>query len=160
MTDPYRRISPMAQTYPASDIRKMFNIALNYPEAVKLTVGEPDFPTPEHIKQAGIRAIENNETKYVANAGLPDLRAAIAGKYSVRWGREVTAENVMITFGAMERSHSPSTRRSRPGRRSSSPTRASRTTWVRSTASARSPSRFPSPRTPGSRSAPMTSGRP
>ncbi|GAA3837762.1 pyridoxal phosphate-dependent aminotransferase [Brevibacterium ammoniilyticum] len=102
MTDPYRRISPMAQTYPASDIRKMFNIALNYPEAVKLTVGEPDFPTPEHIKQAGIRAIENDETKYVANAGLPDLRAAIAGKYSVRWDREVTADNVMITFGAME----------------------------------------------------------
>ncbi|WP_144588837.1 pyridoxal phosphate-dependent aminotransferase [Brevibacterium casei] len=102
MTDPYRRISPMAQTYPASDIRKMFNLALDFPEAVKLTVGEPDFSTPEHIKAAGIRAIEDDATKYVANAGLPGLREAIAGKYSTRWNREIGIDNVMVTFGAME----------------------------------------------------------
>lgn len=102
MTTPDQRISPMAQTYPASDIRRMFNLALDHPEAVKLTVGEPDFPTPEHIKAAGIRAIENNETSYVANAGIPGLREAIAEKYAARWGRPVGVENVMVTFGAME----------------------------------------------------------
>ncbi|RAC09540.1 pyridoxal phosphate-dependent aminotransferase, partial [Burkholderia multivorans] len=68
---------------------------------VKLTVGEPDFPTPEHIKAAGIRAIEDDATKYVANAGLPDLREAIAGKYSARWNREIGVDIVMVTFGAM-----------------------------------------------------------
>lgn len=102
MTHNYRRLTPMAETYPASDIRKMFNLALGYPDAVKLTVGEPDFNTPEHIKAAGIRGIENNQTRYVANAGIPHLRMAIAAKYSDRWKREITYENVMVSFGAME----------------------------------------------------------
>ncbi|WP_350270247.1 pyridoxal phosphate-dependent aminotransferase [Brevibacterium sp. CBA3109] len=102
MTHEYRRIAPMAQTYPASNIRKMFNLALDYPEAVKLTVGEPDFNTPAHIKAAGIRGIENNQTRYVANAGILPLRTAIAAKYAGRWNREVTANNVMVSFGAME----------------------------------------------------------
>ncbi|MGO0603635.1 pyridoxal phosphate-dependent aminotransferase [Brevibacterium linens] len=96
------RISPMAASYPASSIRKMFNLALDYPDAVKLTVGEPDFTTPEHIKAAGIRAIENDNTRYIANAGIPELRQAIARKYSNRWNRSITPENVMVSFGAME----------------------------------------------------------
>src|SRR5690625_292256 len=96
------RISPMAATYPASSIRKMFNLALDFPDAVKLTVGEPDFTTPEHIKAAGIRGIENDNTRYVANAGTPELRQALAEKYSGRWGRSLGPENVMVSFGAME----------------------------------------------------------
>ncbi|MGO2859533.1 MAG: pyridoxal phosphate-dependent aminotransferase [Brevibacterium sp.] len=102
MTPTSSRISPMAATYPASSIRKMFNLALDYPDAVKLTVGEPDFTTPEHIKAAGIRAIENDNTRYVANAGIPELRRAIARKYSGRWDRSIAPENVMVSFGAME----------------------------------------------------------
>ncbi|HJA62361.1 MAG TPA: pyridoxal phosphate-dependent aminotransferase, partial [Candidatus Brevibacterium intestinavium] len=102
MTNTSFRISPMAATYPASSIRKMFNLALDFPDAVKLTVGEPDFTTPEHIKAAGIRGIENDNTRYVANAGTPELRQALAGKYSGRWGRSLGPENVMVSFGAME----------------------------------------------------------
>lgn len=102
MTSSHNRISPMAASYPASSIRKMFNLALDFPDAVKLTVGEPDFTTPEHIKAAGIRAIENDNTRYVANAGIPELRQAIARKYSTRWNRSITPENVMVSFGAME----------------------------------------------------------
>ncbi|WP_209325931.1 pyridoxal phosphate-dependent aminotransferase [Brevibacterium renqingii] len=102
MTSTPSRISPMAETYPASSIRKMFNLALDFPDAVKLTVGEPDFNTPEHIKAAGIRAIENDNTRYVANAGIPELRQALARKYSGRWGRGLGPENVMVSFGAME----------------------------------------------------------
>ena len=102
MTSSHSRISPMAATYPASSIRKMFNLALDFPDAVKLTVGEPDFNTPEHIKAAGIRAIENDNTRYVANAGIPELRQAIARKYSARWNRSIAPENVMVSFGAME----------------------------------------------------------
>jgi aminotransferase len=102
MTGTPSRISPMAATYPASDIRKMFNLALDFPDAVKLTVGEPDFTTPEHIKTAGIRGIEHDNTRYVANAGIPELRQALARKYSGRWGRGLGPENVMVSFGAME----------------------------------------------------------
>lgn len=102
MTNTHPRISPMAATYPASSIRKMFNLALDFPDAVKLTVGEPDFTTPEHIKTAGIRGIEHDNTRYVANAGIPELRQALARKYSGRWGRGLGPENVMVSFGAME----------------------------------------------------------
>ena len=102
MTNTSFRISPMAATYQASSIRKMFNLALDHPDALKLTVGEPDFNTPEHIKAAGIRAIENDNTRYVANAGIPELRRALARKYSTRWSRTVEPENVMVSFGAME----------------------------------------------------------
>lgn len=102
MTNTHRRVTEMAATYSASDIRKMFNLALDYPNAVKLTVGEPDFNTPDHIKAAGTRGIEDNHTRYVANAGIPDLRAAIAQKYTARWNRPITSDNVMVSFGAME----------------------------------------------------------
>lgn len=95
-------ITPMALSYPASDIRKMFTLAQNRPGVVKLTVGEPDFPTPEHVKEAGIAAIRDGDTGYVANAGIPELRDALAAKYGVRWSRELTAENVVVTVGAME----------------------------------------------------------
>ena len=46
-------------------------------DVVGFGAGEPDFPTPEHIKQAGIEAIENNQTKYTPAAGLMDLRKAV-----------------------------------------------------------------------------------
>lgn len=102
MTNTRPRVTQMAASYPASDIRKMFTLALDYPNAVKLTVGEPDFNTPEHVKAAGIKGIEANHTRYVANAGIPDLRSAIAQKFTARWNRPVTSDNVMISFGAME----------------------------------------------------------
>ena len=47
-------------------------------DVVGFGAGEPDFPTPEHIKQAGIEAIENNQTKYTPAAGLMDLRKLFA----------------------------------------------------------------------------------
>ncbi|MCD1286018.1 MULTISPECIES: pyridoxal phosphate-dependent aminotransferase [unclassified Brevibacterium] len=102
MTNTHPRVTQMAASYPASDIRKMFTLALDYPNAVKLTVGEPDFNTPEHVKAAGIQGIEDNHTRYVANAGIPDLRSAIAQKYTARWNRPITSDNVMVSFGAME----------------------------------------------------------
>lgn len=50
-------------------------------DVVTLTAGEPDFPTPFHIKQAAIQAIEDNYTRYTVNAGIPELRKAIADKF-------------------------------------------------------------------------------
>ena len=49
-------------------------------DVINLSVGEPDFPTPEAVKKAGIKAIEENFTKYVANDGIPDLKKAIIEK--------------------------------------------------------------------------------
>lgn len=92
----------MANTYPASDIRAMFTLASRRPGVLSLTVGEPDFPTPEHIKEAAIAAIRNDETRYVANAGMPELRDAVAATYGRRWGRPLDADNVMVAVGGME----------------------------------------------------------
>ena len=49
-------------------------------DVINLSLGEPDFPTPENIKNAAKQALDNNQTKYTANAGIPELRKAIIKK--------------------------------------------------------------------------------
>ena len=87
------RFSKLAQNYPASGIRKMFNLAAQYPDAIKLTVGEPNFDTPAYIREAAKKAIDDGYTHYSPNAGMPVLREAIANKYKKYWDG-YTAENV------------------------------------------------------------------
>ncbi|HXK58530.1 MAG TPA: pyridoxal phosphate-dependent aminotransferase [Acidobacteriota bacterium] len=62
--------------------------------------GEPDFPTPAPIKQAGIDAINADFTKYTASSGILELRQAIADKYNREWGTDFTPANVVINSGA------------------------------------------------------------
>jgi len=62
--------------------------------------GEPDFPTPEPVKQAGIDAIKANFTKYTASSGIVELRQVIADKYNREWGTDFTAANVVVSCGA------------------------------------------------------------
>jgi aminotransferase len=94
-------LSDIALNYPASGIRKMFDLAQKYDDVVKLTVGEPNFDTPQNIKDAAKRAIDEGYTHYSPNAGLPELREAIAKEY-LKYSRDYTLENVMITVGGME----------------------------------------------------------
>ena len=94
-------LSDIALNYPASGIRKMFDLAQKYDDVVKLTVGEPNFDTPQYIKDAAKRAIDEGYTHYSPNAGLPELREAIAKEY-LKYSRDYTLENVMITVGGME----------------------------------------------------------
>ncbi|MDY4003720.1 MAG: aminotransferase class I/II-fold pyridoxal phosphate-dependent enzyme, partial [Ligilactobacillus saerimneri] len=61
-----------------SDIRQFDSEASQLPGIIKLTLGEPDFNTPEHIKEAAIKAIQDNKSHYTPNAGIPELRAATA----------------------------------------------------------------------------------
>jgi aspartate aminotransferase len=67
---------------------------------VALTAGEPDFDTPEVIKQAAIEAIKRGETKYTAGEGIAPLRTAVAEMYSKKLGVEYTAAEVVISHGA------------------------------------------------------------
>jgi len=94
-------LSKVARDYPASGIRKMFDLAAKYDDAIKLTVGEPNFETPRNIKEAAKRAIDEGYTRYCPNAGLPELREAIAREYH-KYSKDFTLENVMITVGGME----------------------------------------------------------
>ncbi|WP_427127745.1 aminotransferase A (plasmid) [Priestia megaterium] len=84
-------------------IRKFSNMVVNYPNAINLTLGQPDFPTPEHIKEAAILAIKRNQTTYTHNAGLLSLRKAATNfvyeKYNLFYNPE---DEVIVTNGATE----------------------------------------------------------
>lgn len=62
-----------------SGIRKFFDLVQEMPDAISLGVGEPDFDTPWHIREEGIFSLEKGRTFYTSNAGLIELRTAIAG---------------------------------------------------------------------------------
>lgn len=68
-------------------------------DVVDWGAGEPDFPTPEHIKQAGEAAIRGNHTRYTANPGTPELRKAIAERYRVDYGLPIDPSEVIVTHG-------------------------------------------------------------
>jgi aspartate aminotransferase len=69
-------------------------------EIIHLEIGQPDFDTFPHIRQAGIRAIENRKTKYNPPAGVPELREAVARYASTRIGVDFTPSQVVISPGA------------------------------------------------------------
>ena len=82
-----------------SPIRQFTNLANQTPGCIKLTIGEPDFDTPQAIKETAIAALKDGQTHYAPNQGLPALRQAIAEHETTR-GMVCTAEQVLITAGA------------------------------------------------------------
>jgi aspartate aminotransferase len=68
-------------------------------DLVDFGAGEPHFPTPEHIKQAGIEAIQNNFTKYTAVAGIKELREAVVGRHKQDFGSNYTFDESIVTTG-------------------------------------------------------------
>jgi len=67
---------------------------------IHMEIGEPDFATPEPIRTAGARAIEQGRVFYTPALGMPALRRAIAGFYRTRYGVDVAAERIIVTPGA------------------------------------------------------------
>jgi aspartate/methionine/tyrosine aminotransferase len=67
---------------------------------VHMEIGEPDFPTPRAICEAGMRALEKGELYYTPALGLPALREKIAGFYKTRYGVEVSSGRIIITSGS------------------------------------------------------------
>ena len=94
-------LSELAKNYPASGIRKMFSLAAEYDDLINLTVGEPNFDTPQNIIEAAKTALDEGYTHYTPNAGIKELREAIANEYK-KYSDEYTYENVMIAVGGME----------------------------------------------------------
>ena len=68
-------------------------------DVIGFSVGEPDFPTPEHIKQAAIRAIEENQTKYTPTPGTLAVRQAVAKRLKEDWGLEYGTDEIVVTGG-------------------------------------------------------------
>jgi aspartate aminotransferase len=86
---------------PRSGIREVMDLARGRAGVLHLEVGEPDFPTPAHIVEAGARAVRDGHTKYTANAGVQSLREAIAGRLAARNGIVAGPDAVVVTHGAV-----------------------------------------------------------
>jgi aspartate aminotransferase len=87
---------------PVSRIREIMELAWKDPEAIHLEVGEPDFPTPEHVVEAAHEAARAGHTRYAPNAGIPELREALADKVTRRNGYEARPEQVVVTQGGIQ----------------------------------------------------------
>lgn len=97
------RINPRAQALKEPGIRQFSNQLVNFPDAINLTIGQPDFPTPEAVKGAGIQAVEQNLTGYSHNAGLLELRVAVDNFFTNKYGFSYNPQNeIVITNGASE----------------------------------------------------------
>lgn len=71
-------------------------------DVISLSLGEPDFDTPQHIKDAAIHAIDSGKTKYTPVGGIPELKSAICSKFQHDYNLEVTPANVMVSTGAKQ----------------------------------------------------------
>ena len=71
-------------------------------DVVDFGAGEPDFNTPEHVKAAGIAAIQANFTRYTPAAGIPELRQAVCARYRADYGVEIAPSEVVITAGGKQ----------------------------------------------------------
>ncbi|OXM86992.1 aminotransferase class I/II-fold pyridoxal phosphate-dependent enzyme [Paenibacillus rigui] len=96
-------ISPVVRDIQPSGIRKFFDYVDGKKDIISLGVGEPDFVTPKHARDACIRSLEQGRTTYTPNAGLPELREAIAdyldSSFQVRYD---PADEVLVTVGSSE----------------------------------------------------------
>ena len=86
---------------PRSGIREVMEMANAIDGAIRLETGEPNFNTPRHVCEAAAKAAFDGFTKYTANAGIPPLREALAAKVTERNGIDATADQVVVTSGAV-----------------------------------------------------------
>jgi aspartate aminotransferase len=94
--------SSIASSMPVSRIREIMELAWEDPEVIHLEVGEPDFPTPGHVVEAAYEAARTGHTRYAPNAGLPELREALADKVTRRNRYEANPDQVLVTQGGIQ----------------------------------------------------------
>ncbi|MEJ2550618.1 MAG: aminotransferase class I/II-fold pyridoxal phosphate-dependent enzyme [Anaerolineales bacterium] len=91
---------------PPSGIRRFFDIAATMDDVISLGIGEPDFVTPEPILEAGVQSLREGETGYTSNAGIFELREAVAAYLDRMYGVSYDPETeVLITVGVSEALH-------------------------------------------------------
>jgi aminotransferase len=96
LSDRVRHLAP-------SGIRRFFDMLAEMTDVISLTIGEPDFTTPEPITRAAIQSLEAGETHYTANGGMVELREMVAADLEHRYGvRYEPRSELVITVGASE----------------------------------------------------------
>jgi aspartate aminotransferase len=97
------RLATNAEQMPRSGIRRIMDLAWSLGQPViGLHVGEPSFPTPDHVRKAAEDALERGETRYVPNAGIAPLREAISDKVARLNGISASPEQVIVSAGGMQ----------------------------------------------------------
>ena len=105
MIDYSKILSKTVVETPKSGIRKFFDLMSTMDDVVGLTVGEPDFQTPWHIREAGIENLERGKTYYTANAGLMELRSEINNYMTRRFGVSYIPEKEVRIFDYLTHEH-------------------------------------------------------
>jgi aminotransferase len=98
-----RFLSPVVRDMPPSGIRRFFDMLNEMKDVISLTIGEPDFTTPEPITRAATASLESGETHYSANAGMIELRELIAADLEARLSLSYDPRTeIVVTVGASE----------------------------------------------------------
>ncbi|OMF35964.1 aromatic amino acid aminotransferase [Paenibacillus sp. FSL H8-0548] len=96
-------LSPLVRGIKPSGIRRFFDLVSTRKDVITLGVGEPDFVTPWHVREAAVYALETGKTQYTSNAGMPELREAIGqylnDQFSVAYN---PADEILVTVGGSE----------------------------------------------------------
>lgn len=96
-------LSPLVRAIPPSGIRKFFDLVSGSKDIISLGVGEPDFSTPWHVREAAVYSLERGKTKYTPNAGEYELREAIAEYLYTSFGvKYEPKDQVIVTVGGSE----------------------------------------------------------
>jgi aminotransferase len=97
------KIPQVVRDLPPSGIRKFFDIVTEMDDVISLGVGEPDFSTPWHIREAGIYSLEQGHTYYTSNHGILELRQEISKYYKRKMNLDYSGEDeILITIGGSE----------------------------------------------------------
>src|SRR5947199_2612977 len=90
------QLASSVESVPRSRIRELAEIAMSMKGVLRLYFGESNLPTPDYIKQAAVRAMQDGYTFYTENAGLPSLRRAIAENYRRLHAVELDPANEIV----------------------------------------------------------------
>src|SRR5438046_5182130 len=98
-----RHIADHVRGIPRSGIRDFFEIVQSMDEVISLGIGEPDFDTPWHIREAAIYALEHGRTGYTSNLGLPRLRREISRYVATNYSVEYSPDReIIVSVGVSE----------------------------------------------------------
>jgi len=96
------RVNAMAESATLAMTKKARELTAQGVKVISLSIGEPDFPTPQHIKDAAKQAIDDNFTQYTPVSGIAELRTAIAEKLRRDNNLDWKAENIVVSTGAKQ----------------------------------------------------------
>lgn len=96
-------LNPLVREIKPSGIRRFFDLVSTRKDVITLGVGEPDFVTPRHVREAAIMSLDRGKTQYTSNAGMPELREAICNYlYNSFQLQYDAADEVIVTIGGSE----------------------------------------------------------